>query len=447
MTTALSPIRRVGGSVRVPGDKSIAHRAALLSILSKGEIRVSNYPDGQDCLASLKAAQTLGVAVKQDDNSILLTPPGHQVIDPDCVVDCQNSGTTARLLAGIAAGSNMELTLVGDESLSNRPMKRIIDPLTEMGAQLFADDAHLPIRVRGTKLLPFEYTLPVASAQVKSAILLAGLASSCSVSLREETVTRDHTERMIAAIGSGLSVREIKPQFVTDPNDPRKKKLEMPESFKVEITVSPQAAIEGGEIDIPGDMSTAAFFFATAAISGKPVTVEQVGLNPTRTAFLEYLKLIGCKVEISGRHTVSDEPRGDVTVSGRGDRSRKIAGEKTVGLIDEIPIISIIAAFANGTTVIRDASELKVKESNRLEAIADNLERMGVKCGRLDDGLAIEGNPEPAGADFISYGDHRIAMACTIASLFAAGPSTLDDDSCIAVSCPGFFNLLRRIAQ
>jgi len=442
MKRTITPVRKVGGTIRVPGDKSIGHRAALFSILAKGPVIVKNYPNGTDCLNSLEAAKRLGVKVRTEVDGLELTPPAAVSIEPDSIIDCGNSATTARLLAGIIAGSNLETTLTGDESLRSRPMKRIIDPLTEMGAEFFAEDGHLPMRIRGKKLLPYEYDLPVASAQVKTALLLAGLASSCAVTVREKTITRDHTEIMLREIGDGATVRKVKPVRSPDPVDPRKTKLEMPEVFKKEIRISREAQITGGSIDIPGDISTGAFFLAAAAISRRTLTVENLGLNPTRTAILDHLKIVGCKVDIRDRTVISGEPRGRVTITGGPLKPRKISGDTTVRLIDEIPIISVMAAFADGTTVIRGAGELQFKESNRFAAISENLQRTGVKCGLLEDGLAIEGGKELSGADFQSFGDHRIAMAFSIAALFLVGPSTIDADAVVNVSCPNFYNLL-----
>ncbi|MDH4156480.1 MAG: 3-phosphoshikimate 1-carboxyvinyltransferase [candidate division Zixibacteria bacterium] len=448
MTKKLLPVKKVGGTITVPGDKSIAHRAALLSILSKGPLTIKNFPDAADCQMSLAAARRFGVNVEEVGDTLVLRPPEKPSVETDAIVDCGNSGTTARLLAGIVAGSDgLTVTLSGDESLSRRPMKRIIDPLSEMGAEFFADDGHLPMKISGKRLLPFEYRLPLASAQVKSAILLAGMASSCSVTVREDIPSRDHTERMIQSLGEGLTARKVTPLIVPDPDDPRKKRREMPESFKREVVLSSRGRINGGTVDIPGDFSTAAFFFAAAAISKKTITVESVGLNPTRTGFLEHLRLIGCTVETAGKVTVGGEPRGKVTITGAPLRARKLSGETVTGLLDELPIVAVMAAFSEGTTIIRDASELKVKESDRLMAVADNLKRMGVKCGLLDDGLVIEGGKDLSGADFRVFGDHRIAMAFSVASLFLVGPSTIDDHSVVTVSCPGFYDLLNSISQ
>ncbi|MFZ5980754.1 MAG: 3-phosphoshikimate 1-carboxyvinyltransferase [Candidatus Zixiibacteriota bacterium] len=445
MKKELTPIKNIGGTLRVPGDKSIAHRAALLSVLARHPLTVINYPDSADCRTSLEVARKFGVGVEISNNRLVLTPPEKLFIEPETIIDCGNSATTARILAGLVAGSNMSVIITGDESLSKRPMKRIIAPLSKMGAELFDDEGHLPLKIRGAKLLPFEYRLPVPSAQVKSSLLMAALASKCSLVLREDIITRDHTELMLTELGQGLTVKEIKPVIQADPDDPRKRKISMPEDFKKEISLSSNAAVEGGTVDIPGDISTAAFFMAAAAISRGTVTITNLGLNPTRTGFLEHLKAIGCRVEITDREKISGELRGTVTVTGGPLKARKISGESTARMIDEIPILAVIAAFSQGTTIVRDAGELKIKETDRLQAIAENLQKMGVKCGVFGDGLIIEGGKEYNGADFDSHGDHRIAMAFSIAALFAETPSTIDEASVVEISCPEFFKLLDQI--
>ena len=447
MRRELKPIRKLGGTISVPGDKSISHRAVLLSLLSDGPIEIVNFAGNADCYTSLDAVKQFGVTVERANDRLVLTPPEKISIDPDTIIDCGNSGTTARLLAGLMAGLKYRVILTGDASLSRRPMKRIIDPLTAMGAELLSDEGTLPLTVIGKKLLPFEYTMPVPSAQVKSAILLAGIAAGCTAVVREEKITRDHTELMVQAIGEGLTVRHIKPVVVEDEHDPRKKRMVMPEAFKREITVASTARINGGDIDVPGDISTAAFFFAAAAISKQTITVTNVGLNPTRTGFLTHLKKIGCTVTISDKQVVSGEPRGSVTVTGQTLKARKISGEAVVNMIDELPLVAVMAAFAEGTTVIRDAAELRVKETDRLNATAENLNRMGVNCGLLEDGLAVEGRDNPEAADFVSHGDHRIAMAFSIASLFLDGPSTIDDDTVVGISCPEFYDILESISS
>ncbi|MCX6835729.1 MAG: 3-phosphoshikimate 1-carboxyvinyltransferase, partial [candidate division Zixibacteria bacterium] len=304
MRRNLKSVRKISGRIRVPGDKSIAHRAAILSILAGGPLRVRNYPDSADCRTSLNAARALGVSIEDNEGCLVLTPPSRIQIPSDTIIDCGNSGTTTRLLAGLVAGTDQRVILTGDESLSKRPMNRVVDPLCSMGAEATATDGHLPLMVKGRTLLPFEYRLPVASAQVKSALLLAALASGCSVILREDTITRDHTELMMAHLGATIECREVTPVMQPDPVDPRKKRRIMPEPFRKEIKLGARSKIAGGEIDIPGDPSTAAFFFAAAALHRGTITVEQVGLNPTRAAFLEHLRAIGCRVDIANRSVV-----------------------------------------------------------------------------------------------------------------------------------------------
>lgn len=447
MKRELHPAKQIGGELEVPGDKSIGQRAALLSLLTTGTLSVRNFPNAVDPNSALEAVRLFGVQIEEVDGEVIFTPPEKWHIEHEAVINCGNSGTTARLLAGIVAGSSHNVILAGDESLSTRPMSRIATPLREMGAEVYDTDGHLPMKVYGRKLLPFEYTLPVPSAQLKSSILLAGLSAGCSVTVREITPSRDHTERMLAELGASIEVEDIKPVLEEDPHDPRKKRQVMPADYKREIRLAANASLSGGTIDVPGDISTASYFFGLAAVSGATVTVRNVGLNPTRTEILSYLKAIGCDVKIADKHTVSGEPRGSVTVTGRALKSRRISGDTIVGLIDEIPIVAVMAAFAEGTTVIRDAGELRVKESDRLEAIAENLNRMGVSCGLLDDGLAIEGGKEFSGADFSSFGDHRVAMAFSIASMMLVGPSTIDNDEVVSISCPPFYDLLHSVAQ
>ena len=373
MTRELKPSKSIGGELQVPGDKSIAQRGVLFALLSQGPIVLKNFPAAADCRTAIDAVKQFGVKVEEQDSTITLIPPPTISIPDDTYINCGNSGTTARLLAGIAAGSPWTVVLSGDESLSTRPMKRISEPLSAMGAELIDTDGHLPMTVKGKKLLPFEFTLPVPSAQLKSSLLLAGLASHCSVTVRELIPSRNHTEVMINQLGEGLTVRDIKSEMVEDPDDPRKRRMVMPEEFRREITLSAQAGIRGGEVDIPGDFSTAAFFFALAALSDSTLTVRKVGLNPTRTGFLDYLKTLGTRVDVADKETIGGELRGTVTVTGNGIKPRRVAGDTVVGLIDEIPLVAVLAAFADGTTVIRDAAELRVKESDRLQAVAHNL--------------------------------------------------------------------------
>ncbi len=442
MTKELHPAGQVGGTLMVPGDKSIAHRIALSSILADNPITATNWPDTGDVARSIAVAEAFGVATTPDGDAMVFAPPASRASG---TIECQcgNSGTTVRLAAGLAAGCNgLSARFFGDESLSRRPMKRIVTPLTEMGAEVTTVDDRLPMTVGGRSLLPFTYRLPVASAQVKSSILLAGLSAGCSVEIEEPRITRDHTERLLRELNVDLVVEDVKPILEADPDDPRRKRQVMPHDYRRRIILATNQRPTGGEIDIPGDISTAAFFFVLAAISGADITVQNVGLNPTRTAILDHLRQIGASVAIRDKHERSGEPRGTVTVSGGTLKPRKIEGDTTVGLIDEIPIVAVAAAYAKGTTVIRDAAELRVKETDRLQAIYDNLSRMGVKVGLMEDGLVIEGRGELQGADLAAYGDHRIAMAMAIAATGAVGPSLIDDPNIVGVSCPSFWKLL-----
>lgn len=444
----LKPSKKIGGTISVPGDKSIAHRAALLSILASSEMAVRNFPDNEDCARSLEVAKRLGVSVARDGDRLLLTPPSKPTLASDRAIDCGNSGTTARLLIGLLAGLRIRAELIGDASLSKRPMKRVINPLTELGGAFAHTDGCLPVAVLpDSPLLPGIQRLQLPSAQVKSSLILAALASGVHLRLEEMIVSRDHTELMIRHLKGAIELTDHKAVLLEDPDDPRKKRLTRTAEYQRSIEMRSGAKIAGGEIDIPGDISTAAFFFGLAAIAKKSISVTNVGLNPTRTGFLDILKQFGATVEISDRKTISSEARGTVTVTGGALKGRKIQGEQIVDLIDEIPILSVVAACAEGTTVIRDASELRVKETDRLAAIATNLRAMGVKAGELEDGLAIEGGKQLHGTDIITFGDHRIAMAFAIAAQIAAGPSTLDDASCVSISCPQFFDLLHQVSR
>lgn len=447
MSRALKPARKISGTIRVPGDKSIAHRAALLSVLARGPVEIRNFPDNDDCARSLHAAEQLGVR-KVDTESGFILQPRASALSESPLIDCGNSGTTARLLCGVLAGlSGMQATLHGDDSLSRRPMKRVMEPLARMGADCFSETGTLPLRVIGKNLLPLDLDMNLPSAQLKSALILAAMGSSCSLTIREFVVSRDHTEQMVMALGTGLTVREIHPVLEPDPLDPRKKRQTRPEPFDREIRVSPGAAVRGGTVDVPGDVSTASFFWTAAALTGGSVTVEGVGLNATRTAFLEHLRQIGAGVTITDKTTVGGEPRGTVTVTGGALKSRRVHGAMIPALIDELPLVALLGAFADGTTIIRDAGELRVKESDRIAAVGENLGRMGVKVAVLEDGLAIEGKTEPSGADFASFGDHRIAMTFSIAALAASGPSSIDDPHCVRISCPSFYDLLMQIVS
>jgi 3-phosphoshikimate 1-carboxyvinyltransferase len=430
------PARKVAGELRVPGDKSIAHRALILSALADGESQISGLPDGEDVRATVACLRSLGVRLAPSRSrggsgrgftvtpSTLVATQGWGFATPHGPLDCANSGTTMRLLLGLLAGSSIAATLDGDASLRGRPMARVIDPLRRMGARIDSNDGHAPLIVTGARLQGRHHVLPGASAQVKSAILLAGLKASGPTTVVEPLGTRDHTERLLTAMGaeiltSGTTV-ELRPSH------------------------RPLSAID---LIVPGDFSSAAFWFAAAAIRpGWSVTVRGVGLNPTRTAFLGILQRMGAEVSIDAA-THDIEPMGSVTVTGQPLAGIELSAEDVAAAIDEIPALLVAATQANGPTHIIGASELRVKESDRISAMAEGLRRLGVSLEEQPDGISIYGPAALRGATVDSKGDHRIAMALAIAGLVASGPTTIEDAGAAAVSYPEFFNQLRGIVD
>lgn len=429
-------VRRAGrltGRVAVPGDKSISHRAALFGALASGRTEITGFLEGEDCLATLKAVRALGAEVTRKG-------PGHYLVDgtgvnglaePDNVIDCGNSGTSARLLVGVLAGQPFWTVLTGDDSLRSRPMDRVAEPLRRMGATVVGrrEGSRLPLAVRGARpLKALTYASPVASAQVKTALLLAGLWADGPVTVREPTPSRDHTERMLGGFGARLTVG--------------------PEG----ITLTPGAPLSGQPVAVPGDISSAAFFLVAAAAAPEAeVTVSQVGTNPTRTGVLEVLRAMGASIEsvtgdsAAGSHAVA-EPFADLVVRGGALRGTEIGGALVPRLIDEVPILAVAACLADGPTEIRDAAELRVKESDRIRAVATELGRLGARVTERPDGLRIEGGTRLRGAVVQSGGDHRMAMALVVAGLLADGETVVEDTECIATSFPGFLSAVNDLA-
>jgi 3-phosphoshikimate 1-carboxyvinyltransferase len=424
--------RRLTGRVAVPGDKSISHRAALFGALASGRTEITGFLEGEDCLATLKAVRALGAEVTRKG-------PGHYLVDgsgvdgltePDNVIDCGNSGTTARLLVGVLAGQPFWTVLTGDESLRSRPMDRVAEPLRRMGATVVGrrEGSRLPLAVRGARpLKALTYASPVASAQVKTALLLAGLWADGPVTVREPTQSRDHTERMLGGFGARLTVG--------------------PEG----ITLTPGAHLSGQPVAVPGDISSAAFILVAAAVAPEAeVTVFQVGTNPTRTGVLEVLRAMGAQIQfvtgqsVTGGHAA--EPFADLVVRGGALQGTEIGGALVPRLIDEVPILAVAACLADGPTEIRDAAELRVKESDRIRAVATELGRLGARVTERPDGLRIEGGARLRGAVVQSGGDHRMAMALVVAGLLADGETVVEDTECIATSFPGFLNAVNDLA-
>jgi 3-phosphoshikimate 1-carboxyvinyltransferase len=428
MRIRVRPARRLSGRVSVPGDKSISHRAALFGALASGRTEITGFLEGEDCLATLKAVRALGAEVTRKG-------PGHYLVDgagvnglsePDNVIDCGNSGTSARLLVGVLAGQPFWTVLTGDDSLRSRPMDRVAEPLRRMGATVVGrrEGSRLPLAVRGARpLRALTYASPVASAQVKTALLLAGLWADGPVTVREPRQSRDHTERMLGGFGARLTVG--------------------PEG----ITLTPGAPLSGQPVAVPGDISSAAFFLvAAAAAPDAEVTVTQVGTNPTRTGVLEALHAMGAQIESVTGSQAAAEPVADLVVRGGALRGTEIGGALVPRLIDEVPILAVAACLAEGPTEIRDAAELRVKESDRIRAIARELGRLGARITERPDGLRIEGGARLRGAVVQSGGDHRMAMALVVAGLLADGETVVEDTECIATSFPGFLNAVNDLA-
>lgn len=428
MRFRVRPSRRFAGTTEVPGDKSVSHRAALLGAIADGPTEVQGFLEADDCLRTMAAVQALGAEVTRKG-------PGHYRIagaglrgfqEPADVLDCGNSGTTARLLLGVLAGQPCWTFLTGDESLRRRPMGRIAEPLRAMGATVVgrADGTRLPLGVRGSAALrAIAWETPVASAQVKSAILLAGLYADGPVSVTEPAPSRDHSERMLARFGARVA-REAR-----------------------RVTLSPSAAgLRGTTVRVPGDISSAAFLLVAGAIvpDGR-VTVRDVGVNPTRTGLLDVLEAMGVRIGRSGESD-EGEPTASLSVEAAALRGTTVGGALIPRLIDEVPALAVAAAVASGVTTIGDAAELRVKESDRIAALAGALGRLGARVREAPDGLVIEGGQRLRGAQVTSGGDHRMAMALVVAGLVAEGETVIEDTACVGTSFPGFVETVNALA-
>ena len=416
----------IHAEITVPGDKSISHRAIMLAALSNGRGEVTGFLPSEDCLATMKAFQQLGIDIQRPDETTVVVEGRRGHFTPAVGdIDCGNSGTTMRLLCGILAGQPFRSRLVGDASLSRRPMRRVIDPLTQMGAKITAhgEGGCAPLVIEGGALKAIDYSAPVASAQVKSAVLLAGLFAKGSTRVTEPELSRDHTERMLAW------------------------HLVRPRRDGLSVSVIGGQTLESRDFAVPGDISSAAFWLvAAAAQPGSHLLITNVGLNPARTGVLAVLIRMGAHV--SEIIESSDcEPRGTVEVRGAQLRATTIGGAEIPNVIDELPILAVAGALASGRTIIKDARELRVKETDRIAAVARNLRAFGVQVDENEDGMEIEGGAKLHGAEVESFGDHRIAMAFAILALFADGHSVIRDTDCVNTSYPGFYDMLRRLSS
>ena len=407
------------GELTIPGDKSISHRGIMLGAISRGTTEITNFLQGADCLSTISCFQKMGIPIENEGFRVRIQGKGlHGLKEPQSVLDAGNSGTTTRLLSGILCGQDFSCQLTGDDSIQKRPMERIMKPLRQMGADIrsLKDNGCAPLSITGRKLHAVDYLSPVASAQVKSCILLAGLYADGPTSVTEPFLSRDHTERMLAYFGAEVS------------------------SLGTTATVQPEPLLEGRQIEVPGDISSAAYFIAAALIvPGSEVLLKNVGVNPTRDGILRVCRQMGADITLLNERLVSQEPVADLLIRSSDLKGTVIEGSLIPTLIDEIPIIAILAAFADGVTTIRDAGELKVKESNRIDAMVTELSRMGADIQGTDDGMIIKGGAPLSGAAIDSRLDHRIAMSFATAGLAAAGTTTILQDSCITISYPDFF--------
>ncbi|MDE8562354.1 3-phosphoshikimate 1-carboxyvinyltransferase [Anoxybacillus rupiensis] len=418
-------VQSLRGTIEVPGDKSISHRAVMLGAIARGTTTIAHFLTGEDCLSTIDCFRKMGVDIAQNGTDVVVKGNGIAgLLEPQEILNVGNSGTTTRLLLGILAGCSFHACLIGDESIAKRPMKRVTEPLRMMGARIDGRDGgnYTPISIRGGSLQPIHYTSPVASAQVKSAILLAGLMADGTTTVTEPIKSRDHTERMVRLFGGEVITNGLS------------------------VSVTGKQQLRGADIYVPGDISSAAFFLVAGAIvPNSEIVLKNVGLNPTRTGIIDVLQQMGADLTIENIRNEETEPLGDITIRTSKLKAVEIGGALIPRLIDEIPIIALLATQAEGTTVIKDASELKVKETNRIDTVVSELRKLGAEIEATEDGMRIHGKTALKAKEAIvdSYGDHRIGMMLAIAACITEGTVSLKHSEAIAVSYPTFFEHLQ----
>lgn len=415
------------GSFELIGDKSISHRAIMFSSISKGHNKISNFLMGEDCLSTISCFRKMGVDIQIDGKDVYVKGNGlYGLKRPNDILDVGNSGTTIRLMMGILAGNNFDATLIGDDSIAKRPMKRVTDPLRLMGCNIEGkeDANYTPIKIYGGNLKSIDYHMPVASAQVKSALILASLYANDTSFIHEKTRSRNHTEIMLKSFGADINVDDLK------------------------ISINPAKELFSQDIYVPGDISSAAFIIVSALITkGSEVIIKNVGLNETRTGIIDVVKSMNGNIEIINERLVGGELVGDLLVRYTENLCATTIDKDIIPrLIDEIPVIAVLATQAEGTTVIKDAHELKVKESNRIKAMVDNLKILGADIEELEDGMIIKGKSKLNGGKITTFKDHRIAMAFSTLNLISDEKIILDNEDCINVSFPGYFDLIKSLS-
>lgn len=424
-TITLKSAAFLKGELTVPGDKSISHRSIMLGAIANGVTTVRGFLRGEDNMSTMHAFRAMGVDIDDDGETLAIHGRGlHGLQEPEDVLDCGNSGTTIRLITGLLSGQSFFSVVTGDQYLRKRPMKRVVDPLTRMGARIYGRNqgSLAPLAINGGGLQAIEYTSPVSSAQIKSSIMLAGLYADGETTVREPSLSRDHSERMFNLFGASL------------------------DRFDNGVTVRGGVELNAQEVTVPGDISSAAFFMVAALITpGSELLIRNVGVNPTRTGVLDILKEMGGNIELLDQRELSGEPVADILVRYSNLKGIAISGSVVPRAIDEFPVVCVAAACAEGVTSIRDAKELRVKETDRITAMANNLRTLGVDVTETDDGMDITGSEILSGGQVESFGDHRIAMSLSVAALVAASEITIRDVDCVATSFPTFFQLLEKV--
>ncbi len=422
--TKASPLR---GELSIPGDKSISHRSIMFGSLAKGTTEITNFLQGADCLSTIACFEKMGIGIENNGDSVIVHGNGlFGLKKPDTILDCGNSGTTTRLISGILAAQDFDVTLTGDDSIKKRPMKRIMDPLSHMGADIRSLEGNgcAPLAITGKRLYGIHYTSKVASAQVKSAILLAGLYADGETKVTEPYVSRNHSEIMLKYFGADVSTEGTT------------------------ASIRPAKELYGNRIVVPGDISSAAFFIAAGLlVPGSEILLKHVGINPTRDGILSVCRDMGADITLLNKNTDSGEPTADILVKSSTLHGTEIGGSIIPTLIDELPVIAAMACFAEGETIIRDAGELKVKESNRIEVMVRNLSAMGADVTETEDGMIIRGGRPLHGAVIDSKLDHRIAMTFAVAGLCAEGETEIKGAECVNISYPGFYQDLERLGR
>lgn len=427
MNTVINPAKHIKGKIVVPGDKSISHRSVMMGAIAKGTTNVRGFLTGEDCLSTINCFKELGINIEINGTDVVIHGKGlHGLTAPAKTLDVGNSGTTLRLMSGLLSAQPFSSRLTGDSSIQKRPMDRVAAPLEMMGGKIVSDGVKLtaPLTINGCKLHAIDYTLPVASAQVKSAVILAGLYADGTTKITEPELTRDHTEIMLNYLGANI-VREGNT-----------------------IVVNPVKELTAKDIEVPGDISSAAYFIAAALIcDDSSVIIKNVGVNPTRTGIITAFKNMGADIELLNERIICGERVADISAKSSRLHGTVIKGDIIPKLIDEIPVIAAVSCYAEGTTIIADAQELKVKESNRINTVVSELAKMGADISATDDGMIINGKNTMHGALCESYNDHRIAMSIAVAALSADSPTEIKNSECADISFPEYYSMLNSLTE